>query len=84
MNKYSILASRAVRIQIRKRLIRLLTAVITLAGIFAFTASAPALAATPKPAKLTISPGSYQYGTVIVGTSSAGQSFAVTNTGQSV
>src|ERR1700689_3698713 len=60
MHKYSISTNQTVRIQMRKRLLRLLTAVITLAGIFAFAASQPASAATPKPAKPTISPGSYQ------------------------
>jgi hypothetical protein len=71
MHKYSISTSLTVRIRMRKRLLQLLTAAITLTGIFAFAASAPASAATPKPAKLTISPGSYQHGTVMAGTSSA-------------
>ena len=83
MRMHSSSADRPRRVQVRKRLIQALTAVITLSGVLSFAASVPALAATPKPAKLSLSPASFQYGPVAVGTSSASQSFAVTNTGQS-
>ena len=82
MRKYSSSAGRVSFMRAPKRLLQILTAVITLAGVFSFMAVASASAATPKPAKLSISPASYQYGTVAVGASSASQSFAVTNTGQ--
>ena len=80
---YSGSAGRPARLKARKRLRQALTAIITLAGVFTFAASLPASAAAPKPAKLAISPKSFQYVPVEVGTSSASQSFAVTNTGQS-
>ena len=83
MRKYSSSTGHARSIRGPKRLLQVLTAVITLAGVFSFMASATASAATPKPAKLSIAPQSYQYGSVAVGASSASQSFAVTNTGQS-
>jgi len=82
MRRYSSSTGRMSLIRVPKRLLQVLTAVITLAGVFSFMTSASA--ATPKPAKLTIAPQSYQYGSVAVGASSASQSFAVTNTGQSV
>ena len=83
MRKYSSSAGRLSRMQVTHRLLHVVTAVITLAGVFSFMASASASAATPKPAKLSIAPQSHQYGSVAVGASSASQSFAVTNTGQS-
>ena len=82
MRKYSSPTIRLSRIQVPARLLQVLTALITLAGVFSFMA-ASASAATPTPAKLSIAPQSYQYGSVAVGGSSASQSFAVTNTGQS-
>ena len=80
---YSGSAGRPARDKARKRLRQALTAIVTLAGVFTFAASLPASAAAPKPAKLAISLKSFQYGSLAVGTSSASQSFAVTNTGQS-
>ena len=76
-------AGRPSRANARKQLRQALTAIVTLAGIFSFAASLPASAAAPRPANLAISPKSFQYVSVAVGTSSASQSFAVTNTGQS-
>jgi hypothetical protein len=85
MRKYSSSGGRLSGMQVMRRLLQALTAAITLAGVFSFMAStsASASAASPKPAKLSIAPQSHQYGSVAVGASSASQSFAVTNTGQS-
>jgi len=71
MRKYSSSAGRLSRMQVTHRLLHVVTAVITLAGVFSFMASASASAATPKPAKLSIAPQSHQYGSVAVGASSA-------------
>ena len=76
-------AGRPPRAKARKRFLQALTAIVTLAGIFSFAASLPASAAAPTPAHLAISPKSFQYLPTAVGASSASQSFAVTNTGQS-
>lgn len=43
--------------------------------------AAPAASASSAKAKLSISPGSHNYGTTVLGSDSASQSFAVTNTG---
>jgi hypothetical protein len=65
---------------------------VALVAACAITVTPPASAATPgaasaaaassKSAKLSISPSSHQYGTVVLGASSTDQSFAITNTGQ--
>jgi hypothetical protein len=50
--------------------------------VAAAPAISPAQAAAPKPAKLAISPASHPFDSVVVGSNSTGQSFAITNTGQ--
>jgi hypothetical protein len=42
-----------------------------------------ASASSAKPAKLTVSPTSHNFGSAVVGTNSSSQSFAITNTGES-
>src|ERR1700722_11274881 len=44
--------------------------------------AAPTASASSSSAKLSISPGSHNYGTTVLGSASASQSFAVTNTGK--